>query len=396
MTRTQIDLIKGTIPILRENGVLLTTYFYQRMFSHNPELKAVFNMGNQQSGRQQQALAHAVLAYAEHIENPTVLLQAIDHIGQKHTSLQIQPEQYLVVGQHLLHSISEVLEVPIEDELIAAWKAAYFQLAEIMIEHEKKLYAHKNIKEGAWEGWRTFIIKDKVKESTEITSFYLYPKDKLPISSYEAGQFISVRSYIEQVQYTQPRQYSLSTSANAQYYRISVKKEDIAGKPPGMLSNVLHDKLQIGDELELSMPSGNFIYQSLAETVVFLSAGVGQTPLLAMLETALADSKNKKIYYIHASRNKEVHAFKNRIEGLTAAFSNLYAAQFYSDLETHQADAYAGYMNLDLLPPAIIHPDHQYYICGPVSFMLAQRAYLLDKGIGSSQIFWEEFGPATL
>jgi len=53
-------------------------------------------------------------------------------------------------------------------------------------------------------------------------------------------------------------------------------------------------------------------------------------------------------------------------------------------------------MNLDLLPPAIIHPDHQYYICGPVSFMLAQRAYLLDKGIGSSQIFWEEFGPATL
>jgi len=60
MTRAQIDLIKGTIPILRENGVLLTTYFYQRMFSHNPELKAVFNMGNQQSGRQQQALAHAV------------------------------------------------------------------------------------------------------------------------------------------------------------------------------------------------------------------------------------------------------------------------------------------------------------------------------------------------
>src|SRR5688572_32292465 len=109
LTAKQKELVKATVPILREHGVALTTHFYKRMFKHNPDLKNTFNMGNQQSGKQQTALAMAVLAYAENIDDPTVLTTAVTRIGHKHVSLSIRPEQYNIVGQNLLASISEVL-----------------------------------------------------------------------------------------------------------------------------------------------------------------------------------------------------------------------------------------------------------------------------------------------
>src|SRR5690606_13486255 len=115
----------------REGGVALTTHFYNRMFTHHPELKNLFNMGNQQSGKQQTALAMAVLAYAENISNPSVLMPGVDLIGHKHTSLNIQPEQYGIVGTHLLCSIKEVLQDLACNEVIDAWAAAYQQLAQL-------------------------------------------------------------------------------------------------------------------------------------------------------------------------------------------------------------------------------------------------------------------------
>src|SRR5690606_13975695 len=124
MTTEQKQLISGTVPILREHGVALTSHFYQRMFTHNPELKHIFNMGNQKNNKQQQALAMAVLAYAEHIENPSVLLPVVDRIGHKHTSLDIRPKHYAIVGRHLIASIAEVLGHAATPELLEAWTQA--------------------------------------------------------------------------------------------------------------------------------------------------------------------------------------------------------------------------------------------------------------------------------
>src|SRR5690606_3455367 len=109
ITAKQKLLIKDTVPVLKENGVALTSHFYKRMFSHNPELKNTFNMGNQQNGKQQMSLAMAVLAYAENIDDPSVLVHAVTKIGHKHKSLDIRPEHYAIVGKHLLASIKEVL-----------------------------------------------------------------------------------------------------------------------------------------------------------------------------------------------------------------------------------------------------------------------------------------------
>src|SRR5690606_34719350 len=135
--------ILATVPLLRKDGVLLTKHFYTRLFNQNPDLQNVFNMGNQQNGKQQTALAMAVLAYAENIANPGVLMPVIDMIGHKHSSLDIQPAHYAVVGENLLASIKEVLGELANDEVMEAWTLAYQQLADLMIGHEKKIYSSK-------------------------------------------------------------------------------------------------------------------------------------------------------------------------------------------------------------------------------------------------------------
>lgn len=390
MTTEQIELIKGTIPVLRESGVLLTTYFYNRMLKENPELKAVFNLGNQQNGRQPAALAHAVLAYAEHIENPAALLGAVAHIGQKHTSLQITPDQYQVVGLNLLYSISEVLNVSMESELIDAWKVAYFQLADIMIQHEKSVYAVNAEKRGSWKGWRSFIVKDIQAESSVITSFSLYPEDGKAIAKYEAGQFVSLRKFIPSLGELQPRQYSLITTYNEQYYKIAVKRHAETDKPAGLVSNSMHDDIQIGDKVELSMPAGSFIYQS-AQGAVFLSAGVGQTPLLAMLEEAVSDEQCKSIYFVHGCKNKNVHAFQQIANHPS---DKIIYQVFYSEQDVD--GALSGHVDLSKMNESIFNDSFHYYICGPKSFMNDQKALLISKGILDSHIHMEEFGPASL
>ena len=134
------ELVKATVPVLREHGVALTSHFYRRMFSHNPELKHVFNQAKQEAGQQQQALALAVLGYAEHIDDPSVLAPVVMRITHKHVGLGIRAEHYPIVGHHLLSSISEVLGEAASDELLEAWRLAYGQLADLLIAAEQQLY----------------------------------------------------------------------------------------------------------------------------------------------------------------------------------------------------------------------------------------------------------------
>jgi nitric oxide dioxygenase len=102
-----IATVKATIPLLVETG-LNRAHFYDRMFAHNPELKEIFNMSNQRNGDQREALFNAIAAYASNIDNLPALLPAVEKIAQKHTSFQIKPEQYNIVGSHLLATLDEM------------------------------------------------------------------------------------------------------------------------------------------------------------------------------------------------------------------------------------------------------------------------------------------------
>lgn len=400
MNTYQKELIKATIPILRESGEDLTNYFYARMFKAHPELRNMFNMGNQANGRQKSALANAVLAYAENIENPGVLISVLKGIGTKHRSLNIQPEQYKIVGTHLIASIGEVVGEAATQEILDAWTVAFYQLADIMINLEKEMYLENALKPGSWNGWRKFEIKKIVQESAEIKSFYLYPEDGKEIADYHAGQFISIQVFVPELNLLQPRQYSLSSAPNSEYYRISVKKETgIAPNPSGLVSNTLHNKSE-GDIVSISAPAGLFhLEKDSKNPLVLISGGVGLTPMLSMLETNLNSIQNKKTIWIHGCRNESVHAFKNQIIDIKKEAAHLETFTFYDTVESDDETSnqiIKGRVDLHKCKDSILLEEAKFYICGPEMFIKTQYEALINLNVNQANIFYEEFGPQLI
>lgn len=399
MTPDQKAFVTATVSTLRAHGVALTTHFYRRMFEHNPELKNVFNLGNQQTGKQQTALAMAVLAYAEHIEDPSVLVPAVTKIGHKHVSLDIRPEHYAIVGQHLIASIGEVLGEAATPALLDAWTVAYGKLASLMSGLESGLYQKAVSQVGGWTGWRPFTLKQKVAESAEITSFYLYPADGGRVADFLPGQYVSVRLFLPELNLFQPRQYSLSSAPNGDYYRISVKKEAGSQYPNGMISNRLHDFVYEGDSVELAAPAGDFTLETTKQTpVVLVSGGVGQTPLLSMLDYLTTTSSPRQVVWVHGSRNAQVHAFQALVVQLAAHYEHVERHIFYDSLAAGQerANYYEGIVDLRRLNGGTLLPDADYYVCGPAPFIRKQVQDLTALGVPRQAIHFEEFGPATL
>jgi len=399
LTKRDIELIKGTVPVLREHGLLLTKHFYQRMFRLNPQLKNVFNMGNQKNETQQTALANAVLAYAENIENPGVLLPVLKHIGEKHTSLLITAEQYSIVGENLLASIKEVLGSAATDELILAWKKAYAILADLLINLEKSIYLAKEALPGSWSGWRRFFIQKKVQESEEITSFYLYPEDGKEVALHKPGQYLSIRVFVKELGIYQPRQYSISSVPNNTYYRISVKKEVGQGgtKEDGIVSNYLHTSLGEGDVLEVTPPAGEFVLNSERNRpIVLISGGVGQTPFMSMLEYLAAEKDKREVKWIHGCRSKKVYAFKKEVSDLNKKLDWLEHIVFYDDCSDAEENVKKGRVELSEVKETILLPGADYYICGPKLFLEKAIKDLAALGVDKEHVFYEEFGPQTL
>ena len=209
MNHTQVAIIKQTVPVLQEHGETLTRRFYENMFSNNPEVKRFFNPAHQHSGTQQRALAGAICAYAANIDNPAALAGAVDLIAHKHVSLGIQPEHYPIVGNNLILTIKEILGEAANDDVIDAWTAAYGQLVDIFVGHEKGLYEKQKQRFG-WQGFKAFSVVKKQPESANITSFYLQPEDGKALPGQRPGQYITVRLTVDGN--TVMRNYSLSNA----------------------------------------------------------------------------------------------------------------------------------------------------------------------------------------
>lgn len=135
-----IDIIKSTVPALKEQGLEITKTFYATMFENNPEVKLFFNMDRQNSGEQPKALAMTILAAAENIENLEVILPVVQKISEKHCDKGIKREHYPIVGHNLLIAIKKVLGDSATDEVIEAWGRAYGVIAEVFINSENNIY----------------------------------------------------------------------------------------------------------------------------------------------------------------------------------------------------------------------------------------------------------------
>lgn len=383
-----IEIVKSTVPLLAQAGTVVTDHFYKRLFSHNPELKNIFNMTNQDTGRQQFALFNALAAYAQNIDNLAVLKEALARINHKHTSLNILPEHYPIVGAHLIGTLKELIPEQFTPDVEYAWREAYARLADICITEEAGLYEHSKNTLGGWAGTRQFVITNKQVESELVTSFTLTPVDGKAVITHKPGQYLGVKVKPESVEYEEIRQYSISQKSNGKNYRISVKKE--LQPKLGVVSNYLHSLTQ-GDIVELYPPAGDFFLRNNKKPVVLISAGVGQTPMLAMLETLLSDNPKQNIMYLHACENTQQHSFAHYLNELSTAYNNLQTITWFN--QSGEGIDFTGFMDLTAIKTQLPLTNGDFYLCGPAGFMVFVKKQLLALGVKNEHIHYEVFGP---
>ena len=380
-----LEIVKATVPVLEEHGTAITTVFYKNMFNEHPELLDIFNETNQKLGRQQTALAMTVLAAAKHLEKLATLLPQVTQISHKHRALQILPEHYPIVGHHLLGAIKEVLGDAANDDIIDAWTEAYDEIADVFIQLEKTMYEQE-----MWEGFAPFKITKKVEAATDIAAFTVVPaNDDIDLSklSLSAGQYITVKADPEDSDHLALRHYSLYSATSDKGIQFAVRRDN-RNEHYGLVSNHLHDHLDVGDTILLSAPAGDFeLNQDLIQQndipLVLVSAGVGVTPILSMLEAQVTANPKRPIVWVYACQNKEHHAFDSKVNELLAAADNVEKHIFY--FESGQILDEAWLANLP--KPADI------YVCGSMMFMesIIDGLMALDHGVDS--VHYEPFGP---
>ncbi|KAF2830527.1 globin-like protein [Ophiobolus disseminans] len=409
LTPAQVETIKATVPVLAQHGETITTKFYADMLNAHPALKNIFNNTHQATGHQPRALAGALYAYAANIDNLGALGPAVELICHKHASLYLRPEHYDIVGEHLLATMKTVLGEAATPDIMEAWGAAYWQLANIMIGKEIEMFKTTN----GWDEWKDFKVSKRVRESEEITSFYLTPVDeslKLPI--YKPGQYISVNVFVDELDggVWQARQYSLSDAPGKDYLRISVKREPELeiGEPkhfthPGYISNLLHDTKKEGDMVRVSHPFGDFFFEDKEgeddAPVVLISAGVGLTCLTSVLHTLVEKKSSRPVSWIHGARNSNTRAFKKNVDQLAKNNENVHAVHFSSSPKEGETEGQdfdiQGRIELDKVDKEVLFTNNdktQYFVCGPAQFMLDTEKKLKSYGVPAERVKMELFG----
>jgi len=401
LSERTIEIVKEITPAVAANAETITTRFYERMFQGNPEVKAFFNQAHQHTGGQQRALAGAICAYFTHIENPVVLMPAVELIAQKHCSLGIKAEHYPIVGKHLLDAIKDVMGDGATEEIINAVAEAYGFLADLFIEREAAIYEEQQSPPGGWNGYRSFVVDRKVPESDVVTSFYLKPADDGPLPTFKPGQYITVQ-IDHPTTPTSPRNYSLSDRAGEEHYRISVKREErlTADAPNGLISSHLHDVIEPGDQIQIGPPCGEFTVDpetTMTRPIVLLAGGIGVTPLLSMAKSILHANPEAAIYFVQAARNSKTQAFADELRSLSKIGSNVQTRIVYDtpldgDVEESRCDE-TGFVTTDRLRDWTPYSEADFYFCGPRPFMQNVHAGLQELGVNEDRIHFEFFGP---
>jgi ferredoxin-NADP reductase/MOSC domain-containing protein YiiM/ferredoxin len=229
----------------------------------------------------------------------------------------------------------------------------------------------------AWVGFRELTVTAITRESDSVISVRLEDPDGAPLPAALPGQYLTLR--VSSVL----RSYSMCGPPDAGYYRVAVKREQ-----DGVASGYLHTRLAVGDRLEVAAPRGTFTLDRSDAPVLLISAGIGATPVLAMLNALAAEHSERAIWWLHGARTSRDQAFAAEADTLLASLPDARAHIFYSREGTGRLTAAAV---AELEPPRDAHA----YICGPGPFMDELSAGLAALGIDATHIHTEPFGPAA-
>jgi ferredoxin-NADP reductase/MOSC domain-containing protein YiiM len=243
----------------------------------------------------------------------------------------------------------------------------------------------------AWPGFRPLHVAQLNRESSSVLSLVLEPDGK-PLSPALPGQFVVLRMHPKPDAPPLLRNYSLSDAPSTDHYRISVKQE-----VNGAASTYLHTQVRRGDALDVSAPRGSFTLQPGDSPVVLLSAGVGATPVMAMLHALAAGSSAREVWWLYGARNREEHPFFDESRGLLQKLQHCRSYVCYSrpgpqDRLGSDFDA-PGHLDVTALQQLGVPHDADFYLCGPPKFLQDFRVGLVAWGVGASRVHTEVFGP---
>jgi ferredoxin-NADP reductase/MOSC domain-containing protein YiiM/ferredoxin len=245
----------------------------------------------------------------------------------------------------------------------------------------------------AWSGFRQLAVAGIAEESDSVISMRLEDPDGVPLPPARPGQYLTVRIQLADEGRPLLRSYSLSGPPGAGYYRITVKREH-----DGAASGYLHSHLAVGDELDVAAPRGTFILDGTDAPALLISAGIGATPVLAMLHALTQEHSDREIWWLHGARSRREHSFAREARGLLASLPNARSHVYYSRPDSDDCEG-RDFDSLGRLTPATLAElepprDAEAYLCGPGPFMDEISAGLAAIGLDAGVIHTEPFGPA--
>ncbi|MFH6130774.1 globin domain-containing protein [Staphylococcus aureus] len=374
LTEQEKDIIKQTVPLLKEKGTEITSIFYPKMFKAHPELLNMFNQTNQKRGMQSSALAQAVMAAAVNIDNLSVIKPVIMPVAYKHCALQVYAEHYPIVGENLLKAIQDVTGLEEHDPVIQAWAKAYGVIADVFIQIEKEIYDQM-----MWIGFKPFKITNIKQESEDIKSFTV-ETEEYDFSEFTPGQYITVDVSSDKLPYRAKRHYSI-VSGEKNHLTFGVKR-DVTTEHEGEVSTILHDEIKEGDMINLAAPVGGFVLENTTEPQLFLGLGIGVTPLVAMYEAASAKGLDTQM--VQVAENEQHLPFKDNFNSIASHHDN---AKLYTHLKDKQ-----GYIGAEELQVFLANKP-EIYICGGTKFLQSMIEALKSLNYDMDRVHYETFIP---
>jgi len=290
------------------------------------------------------------------------------------------------------HPQDRVRRAASEPSLSPGWKQSF----DALLANDEALPGNAGLApvraQAAWPGFRTLEVVDVVKESDDVKSLLLSATDQPPLARPAAGSFLVLRLPGVNGGAAVTRSYSLSNIGEEGLYRVSVK----LGSGNG--SRYLHRSVHAGDLLEASAPRGTFTLHADRQPIVFLSAGIGITPVLGMLHALAADTAaaDREVYWIYATRNGAEHPFDSEVRRLLDALPHAHSLVAYSQPRAEDRIGVdfdvAERISTSTIQKLGVPTTSQFYVCGPPAFMSALIAGLQGIGVASANIHTETFG----
>ena len=298
----------------------------------------------------------------------------------------------LYLPGHSLDQMQRALRIP---SLSAGWRGSLEALVAAEKKHDQSGNAGLSPSSApppAWLGFRALRVAAVQRESVDVLSFVLESEDRSSLPPPLPGQYLVFKLELDDDSAPILRSYSMSGPHAAGTYRVSVKRAFGAG------SRFFHDRIRAGDLLQVSAPRGSFTLAAGSNPLVLLSAGIGLTPVLAMLHSLAANGTDstREIWWCYGARDGREHPFAAEARALLNSLPHSHAFVVYSkpgeaDREGHDYDA-SGHLNLSLLQRLQVPKEADFYLCGPTAFLSGFTAELKSWGVPDSRIRFETFG----